>query len=87
VKKSGWDSICSLKGVPLGITPTWELIDFNKQYSQTGIKLQPGEKILLYTDGLSEAGSKDDNLNIYGDKVLREQKDLSRRPFSVNDRY
>lgn len=49
--------IDSIKGVSLGIMCTEDLFDFKKKYSHGELTIQPGEKVLLYTDGLSEAGA------------------------------
>lgn len=53
-------------------------MDFTR-YKQSEIKLEPGDRLLLYTDGVTEAHDKDDAL--YGtarlEKMLEETRDYS----------
>ena len=43
-----------IKCIPLGIFPNMYLKEINKEYNNEIEKLEPGEKILFYTDGLTE---------------------------------
>lgn len=46
---------CPKKGLPLAVYDQSFLSDLNKNYTQHNYTLEPGSKLLIYTDGLTEA--------------------------------
>ena len=52
-------------GVALGIDPQGTFV------SDGRVKLEPGDLMLAFTDGLIEAPSKDDRDSLYGEERLR----------------
>ena len=65
-KATGTIEIVKCGGVALGIDPQGTFV------SDSHLKLETGDLMLAYTDGLIEASSKDDRENLYGEERLRE---------------
>jgi serine phosphatase RsbU (regulator of sigma subunit) len=55
IEGSGTRSLPSMKTLPLGLFPSKTLAVMGKPYATASAALQPGGKVLLYTDGLTEA--------------------------------
>lgn len=65
-KASGTIESVKCSGVALGIDPQGSYV------SDGHLKLETGDLMLAYTDGLIEAPSKDDRDNLYGEERLRD---------------
>lgn len=66
--KAGWSWLKARSGLPLGFP-------FSTSYKTYSIECSVGDKILLYTDGVTEAMSKDGEL--YGDERLEAAVNLT----------
>jgi len=59
------------KSIPLAILDNEKLISMNKAMSNNSIILEKGDKILFYTDGLTEASSFKDKNNYFEDILVK----------------
>jgi len=63
VVKNGLDTVPLIKGLPLGIA-------YDITYHQVAVNLSPGEGILFYTDGITEAENQ--NGELFGDRRVED---------------
>ncbi|HNX23670.1 MAG TPA: SpoIIE family protein phosphatase [Spirochaetota bacterium] len=81
ISDHGVESISSANRMPpLSVFKSDELEEYNKQYRNSSITLNPGERILFFTDGLIEARAGKFTREMFGDSeleiVLYENRDL-----------
>ena len=88
INSSGVNDLKGSKSKPLAIMSNEELIEKNQAYSNTEVVLEKYSKLLLYTDGLIEAASKNDknlffeNAGMY--KLLADSQELPCGDFIKN---
>jgi sigma-B regulation protein RsbU (phosphoserine phosphatase) len=68
----------SVSCIPVGIMSVGELGKLNKFYRNNRLTLEPGSKLLLYTDGLSEARSLENPSELFEDSRLADIMEKNR---------
>lgn len=81
ISDQGVEAISSAnRNPPLAVIRSDELADYNKHFSNSSITLRPGERLFLYTDGLTEARTGKFSKDMFGESdletVLYENRNL-----------
>jgi sigma-B regulation protein RsbU (phosphoserine phosphatase) len=81
ISDRGVESLSSVnRMVPLSVFKSEELEEYKKQYRNSSVTLNPGERLLLFTDGLIEARAGRFTSEMFGDSeldlILYENRDL-----------
>jgi serine phosphatase RsbU (regulator of sigma subunit) len=72
INKNSVQNIESTSGIPLGIMSRADMTSMKKIYTGNKLFLEPGSKLLLYTDGLTEARTSDGQSVLFEYAGLRE---------------